>query len=129
MELMNTLLEHEKQISQPVMADVLEKLTLMLEPFAPFLAEELWEEQGKTAPLFHHSWPAYDADLARDEEAEIVIQINGKVRGRIFVAFGTPRETLQKSALGDAKIQPLLDGKQVVKVIVVPDKLVNIVIK
>jgi leucyl-tRNA synthetase len=111
------------------MADVLEKLTLMLEPFAPYLAEELWEEQGKPGPVFHHSWPAYDADLARDEKAEIVIQINGKVRGRIFVAFGTPRETLEKSALGDAKIQPLLDGKQIVKVIVVPDKLVNIVIK
>ena len=129
MELMNLLLEHEKQISRPVMADVLEKLTLMLEPFAPYLAEEIWEEQGKPGPVFHHPWPAYDAELARDEEAEIVIQINGKVRGRVFVAFGTSRETLEKQALGDAKIQPLLDGKQVIKVIVVPDKLVNIVIK
>jgi leucyl-tRNA synthetase len=129
MELMNVLLEHEKQISRPVMAEVLEKLTLMLEPFAPYLAEELWEEQGKTGPLFHHAWPVYDPALAREEEAEIVIQINGKVRGRIYVAFGTPREALEKHAMGDAKIQPLLDGKQVVKVIVVPDKLVNIVVK
>jgi leucyl-tRNA synthetase len=129
MELINLLLEHEKQISRPVMSDVLEKLTLMLEPFAPYLAEELWEEQGKPGPVFQHAWPAYDAELARDEEAEIVIQINGKVRGRLFVAFGTSRETLEKQALGDARIQPLLDGKQVIKVIVVPDKLVNIVIK
>jgi len=129
MELMNELLEHEKHISAPVMAEVLEKLTLMLEPFAPYLAEELWEEQGRTAPVFHHTWPAYDAELAREEEAEIVIQVNGKVRGRIYVAFGTPSETLEKSALGDAKIQPLLHGKQVAKVIVHPDKLVNIVVK
>jgi len=129
MELMNVLIENEKQISSPVMADVLEKLTLMLEPFAPYLAEELWEEQGKAAPVFHHAWPEYDPELARDEEAEIVIQINGKVRGRVYVAFGTPQETLEKQAMSDAKIQPLLDGKQIVKVIVVPDKLVNIVIK
>jgi len=129
MELMNVLIEKEKQISRPVMADVLEKLTLMLEPFAPYLSEELWEEQGKAAPVFHHAWPEYDPELARDEEAEIVIQINGKVRGRVYVAFGTPQETLEKQAMSDAKIQPLLDGKQIVKVIVVPDKLVNIVIK
>jgi leucyl-tRNA synthetase len=129
MELMNLLIEHEKQISLRVMAEVLEKLTLMLEPFAPYLAEELWEEQGKDAPVFHHAWPAYDPELARDEEAEIVIQINGKVRGRLYVAFGTPRESLEKQAIGDSKIQPLLDGKQVVKIIVVPDKLVNIVVK
>ncbi len=129
MELMNFLAEYEKQISAPVMAEVLETLTLMLEPFAPYLAEELWEEQGKTGPLFHQAWPAYDSERAREDEAEIVIQINGKVRGRLFVAFGTSRESLEEHALGDAKIQPLLDGKQVVKVITVPDKLVNIVVK
>jgi leucyl-tRNA synthetase len=129
MELMNTLVEHEKHISRVVMADVLEKLTLMLEPFAPYLAEEIWEEQGKAGPVFHHAWPVYDPALAREEEAEIVIQINGKVRGRVYVAFGTARETLEKQAMSDAKIQPLLNGKQVVKVIVVPDKLVNIVVK
>ena len=58
-----------------------------------------------------------------------MIQVNGKLRGRINVAFGTPRETLEKLVLGDTKVRPLLDGKQVVKVIVVPDKLVNIVVK
>ena len=67
--------------------------------------------------------------MAREEEAEIVIQVNGKVRGHVYVAFGTPREALEKHAMGDAKIRSLLDGKQVVKVIVVPDKLVNIVVK
>ena len=129
MELLNVVEEHEKQISGRAMAEVLEKITLMLEPFAPYLAEELWEEQGRKGPLFYQPWPAYDSELARAEEAEIVIQVNGKLRGRIYAAFGTPRETLEKNALDDAKIKALLDGKQVVKVIVVPDKLVNIVVK
>ncbi|HTA72263.1 MAG TPA: leucine--tRNA ligase [Bryobacteraceae bacterium] len=129
MGLMNVLSDLEDQLSVPVMADIMEKLTLMLEPFAPYLAEELWEEQGKPGPVFHHRWPVYDPELAREEEAEIVIQVNGKVRGHVYVAFGTPREALEKHAMADSKIRSLLDGKQVVRVIVVPDKLVNIVVK
>jgi leucyl-tRNA synthetase len=129
MGLMNVLTDLEKDLSRATLSEVMEKLTLMLEPFAPYLAEELWEEQGRTGPVFHQAWPAYDPSLAQEDQAEVVIQINGKVRGRIYVAFGTPREALEKHAMGDAKIQPLLDGKQVVKVIVVPDKLVNIVVK
>jgi leucyl-tRNA synthetase len=129
MGLMNVLTDVEKDVSAPVMAEVLEKLALMLEPFAPYLAEELWEEQGREGPVFHQAWPAFDPDLAREEEAEVVIQVNGKLRGRVNVAFGTPRESLEKLALADTKIQPLLDGKQVLKIIVVPDKLVNIVVR
>ncbi len=129
MGLMNELTDAEKQISAPVMTGVLEKLTLMLEPFAPYLAEELWEEQGRTGPVFKQSWPAYDPELAKEDGAEVVIQVNGKLRGRVFVAFGTSRDALEKLALDDQKVKALLDGKQVVKVIVVPDKLVNIVVK
>ncbi|HLG95858.1 MAG TPA: leucine--tRNA ligase [Bryobacteraceae bacterium] len=129
MELLNNLQAAEKQISAPVMTEVLEKVTLMLEPFAPYLTEELWEEQGRTGPVFKQPWPAYDPELAKEDEAEVVIQVNGKLRGRIFVAFGTPREMLEKLALSDAKIQSALDGKKVIKVIVVPDKLINIVVK
>jgi leucyl-tRNA synthetase len=129
MELMNEATAVEKQISAAVMAEVLEKLTLLLAPFAPFIAEELWEEQGRTGPVFKNAWPVSDPELAREDQAEVVIQVNGKVRGRISVAFGTSREMLQQNALDDSKIKTLLDGKQVVKVIVVPDKLVNIVVK
>ncbi len=129
MGLMNVLTDLEKDLSAPVLAEIMEKLTLMLEPFAPYLAEELWEEQGRPGPVFHHAWPEYDPDFAREEEAEVVIQVNGKLRGRFNVAFGTPREVLEKMVLADAKVQPLLDGRQIVKVIVVPDKLVNIVVK
>jgi leucyl-tRNA synthetase len=129
MGLMNVLTDLEKQISAPVMREVIEKLTLMLEPFAPYLAEELWEEQCRPGPVFNHPWPAYDPELAREEEAEIVIQVNGKVRGHVYVPFGTSRDELEKHAMADAKIQSLLDGKRVLKMIVVPDKLVNIVVK
>jgi leucyl-tRNA synthetase len=101
----------------------------MIEPFAPYLAEELWEELGRTGPVFKQQWPAYDPELARDAEAEIVIQVNGKVRGKILVAFGTPNDALEKTALSDAKVQTFVKDKQIVKIVVVPDKLVNIVVR
>ena len=129
MELVNVLYASEAGLSGSVIAEVIEKLVLMIEPFAPYLAEELWEELGRTGPVFKQPWPAYDPELARDAEAEIVIQVNGKVRGRILAAFGTPNEALEKSALSDAKIQSYLNGKQIVKIVVVPDKLVNIVVR
>jgi leucyl-tRNA synthetase len=129
MELMNEVTAVEKNISAAVMAEVMEKLTLLLAPFAPFIAEELWEEQGRTGPVFKQAWPVSDPELAREDQAEVVIQVNGKVRGRISVAFGMSREMLQQLALDDSKIKALLNGKQVIKVIVVPDKLVNFVVK
>jgi leucyl-tRNA synthetase len=129
MELMNLLYVVESEISGPVMAETLEKMTLLLEPFAPYLAEEIWEELSETGPVFAQAWPSYDPELAREDEAEVVVQVNGKLRGRVFVAFGTGREDLEKKAMADPKIQVFLDGKQVVKVVVVPDKLVNIVVR
>jgi leucyl-tRNA synthetase len=129
MELVNVLYTVEAEMSGPVMAEALEKMTLLLEPFAPYLAEEMWEELGKKGPVFAQAWPAYDPELAREDEAEVVVQVNGKLRGRVFVAFGTGREDLEKKAMADPKIQVFLDGKQVVKIVVVPDKLVNIVVK
>jgi leucyl-tRNA synthetase len=101
----------------------------MLGPFAPYLAEELWEQLGRTGPVFRQPWPNYNEELAKEDAAEVVLQVNGKVRGRIAVRFGAPQEELEKLALADPKTQPFLAGKQVVKVVVVPDKLVNIVVR
>ena len=129
MELVNELYANEAKLSGPVIRESLENLVLLLEPFTPYLAEEMWEELGGTGPVFKQSWPAYDPELAQDPAADVVIQVNGKVRGRIAIAFGTPNEALQKAAMNDSKIEALLTGKTVVRVIVVPDKLVNIVIK
>jgi leucyl-tRNA synthetase len=129
MELVNELHAQEAELTGGVIAEALEKLILLLGPFAPFAAEEMWEEIGRTGPVFMQPWPKFSPELAREEEAEIVVQINGKLRGRVYAAHGTPREDLERLARGNDKIQPYLDGKQIVKVIVVPDKLVNIVVK
>ncbi len=129
MELMNTVMEHEANLSGTTIGEACEKLVLMLEPFAPYIAEELWAELGRIGPVFKQAWPAYDPELARDPEAEIVIQVNGKVRARIRAAFDTPSDSLEKMALSDSKIQALLKDKQLIRVVVVPDKLVSIVVK
>jgi leucyl-tRNA synthetase len=129
MELINTLYDEEAALSRAALDQILPSLTLMLGPFAPYLAEELWEQLGRKGPVFRQPWPVYDQQLAQEDAAEVVLQVNGKVRGRIFVPFGADKLMLEKAALADPKTQPFLDGKQVVKVIVVPDKLVNIVVK
>jgi leucyl-tRNA synthetase len=83
----------------------------------------------RTTPVFRQPWPTFDEELAREEGAEVVLQVNGKVRSRVVVPFGSSREELERLALNDDKIQPFVQGKQIVKTIVVPDKLVNIVVK
>jgi leucyl-tRNA synthetase len=129
MELVNELHAQEAELTGGVIAEVLEKLILLLGPFAPYAAEEMWEEIGHTGPVFLQPWPKFDPELAREEEAEIVVQINGKLRGRVYAAHGASREKLEQLATANEKIQPLLEGKKIVKVIVVPGKLVNIVAK
>jgi leucyl-tRNA synthetase len=129
MELINTLYDEETALSKTAVEQINPKLTLLIAPFAPYLAEELWEALGRQGPVFRQSWPAYDEDLAKEDAAEIVVQVNGKVRGRVLAPFGTPKEELEKLAHADPKVQPFLAGKQIVKVIVVPDKLVNIVVR
>jgi leucyl-tRNA synthetase len=128
MELMNALVDEEARLSASTVAQVLENLTLLLGPFAPYLAQEIWEELGHLGPVFRETWPSYDPELAKEDLAVIVVQVNGKVRSHIQAAFGTPGDVLQALALEDPKVRPFIEGKQVVKVIVVPDKLVNVVV-
>ncbi len=129
MELMNELTALEEQLSGDTMREVLDTLVLLLGPFAPYLAEEMWEELGHEGPVFRQPWPKFDPELAAEDEVEIVLQIKGKVRSRLTVPVGTGREELERLALADPRIQDLTAGQRVVKVIAVPDKLVNIVVK
>jgi leucyl-tRNA synthetase len=129
MELLNTLTDEEENLSSEAIVQILPSLVLMLGPFAPYVAEELWEQLGRTGPVFRQPWPSFDAELAKEDAAEVVVQVNGKVRGRLFVAFGTGQAEMEKLALADPKTQPFISGKTVAKVIVVPDKLVNIVVR
>jgi leucyl-tRNA synthetase len=104
-------------------------LVLLLAPFAPYLAHELWEMLGYQSNLLKEPWPKFDAALAREDEVEVVVQINGKIKSRIVVAADSPDETLRDRALADDKIRASLDGRQVVKAIIVPNKLVNLVVR
>ena len=112
-----------------LMADVQRKLVLMLAPFAPYLAHELWETLGETSDLLRAPWPQYDPALAKEEEVEIGIQVNGKIRSRIVVAADATDEQVRELALADEKVKAAIDGKEIVKVLVVKGRLVNIAVK
>jgi leucyl-tRNA synthetase len=109
--------------------EVWEVLVRLLSPYAPHLAEELWEMIGKEAPVSLAPWPAYDPALTVDDEHEVVAQVNGKIRARLTVAAGTDAATLEQLARDHDRIAELIDGKQIIKVIAVPDKLVNFVVR
>ncbi len=102
-------------------------LVLLLAPFAPFIAEELWDELAGEFSVHQRPWPEYDPELARAERITMVVQINGKVRERIEVDADISREEMEKAAMQSPRIRKLLEGKEVARVITVPGKLVNIV--
>jgi len=129
MELLNTLHDEDANLSRAALDQILPTLVLLIGPFAPYLAEELWEQLGRAGPVFRQPWPAFDPSLAKEDAADVVLQVNGKVRGRLSVPFGTPQAEIEKLALADPKAHSFIDGKQVVKIIVVPDKLVNVVVR
>jgi leucyl-tRNA synthetase len=111
--------------------EALEALVVMLAPFAPHVAEEMWEGMGHDGGLLHEVpvWPLADPELARREELEIPIQVNGKLRSRVIAAPEVSEEELRALALDDEKVRASIDGREIVKVIVVPRRLVNIVIR
>ena len=129
MELVNELYQLEPKLSDAPMAEVCRTLTLMLAPFAPYTAEELWSILGYEGPVFRQSWPKFDPDLAKEDLAEIPVQVNGKLRAHLHVPFGTPNGRLEELALASDKVQSYVAGKQVAKVIVITDRLVNLVVR
>jgi leucyl-tRNA synthetase len=128
MELVNDLYVAE-DLPNSLLADVQRDLVLLLAPFAPYLAHELWEMLGEKGTLLKASWPKYDPELAKEDEIEIPVQVNGKLRSVVVVAAGSSEEIIRDAALADAKIKAAIAGKQIVKTIVVPGKLVNIVVR
>ncbi len=110
--------------------EALESLVVMLAPFAPHASEEMWERLGHEGGLLNSAkWPTADAELARNEELEIPVQVNGKLRSRVIAAPSVTEEELRTAALADEKIRAFTDGHDIVKVIVVPQRLVNIVVR
>jgi leucyl-tRNA synthetase len=112
-----------------VVAELLRSLVLLLAPFAPFLSAELWAELGHEGEILRAPWPVSDAALAKEDWIEIPVQINGKLRAVIKVVVDADRSTIEATALADEKVQEWLAGRQPIKIIVVPGKLVNLVVK
>ena len=109
--------------------EAVRSLVLLLAPFAPFITEELWDELGGEYSVHQRPWPEYDTELARAERITLVAQVNGKVRDRIEVDADISREDMELTAMGSPRIQKNLEGKEIVKVVVVPGKLVNVVVR
>ena len=121
--------ESKRRFRCRLLAEVQRNLVLLLAPFAPYLAHELWEMLGEKGNLLKAPWPKYDAALAKEEELEIPVQVNGKLRSRVVVPADATEDFVVERALADEKVQSAIAGKQIVKKIFVPGKLVNIVVK
>jgi leucyl-tRNA synthetase len=131
MELTNEIYAQEpldEGVRPEVRKEVLELLTLMLAPMAPHIAEEMWEMLGHSNGMWTSGWPVANAELAKDDELEIPVQVNGKLRGKLKVAVDTGQETLVKLAQSDPGISQHINGRRIIKVIHVPNKLLNLVI-
>jgi len=111
-----------------VLREAIDALVLMIAPFAPHTAEELWQMIGHPESLAQASWPTFDADVARAEEVVVPVQINGKVRARLTVPAGLSDEQLQDRALGDPTVKTHTTGKTIRKVVVAKGPLVSVVV-
>ena len=129
MELVNELYSfQEKEMNAGLARETAASLLKLLAPFAPHIAEELWSRLFEGS-VHQQKWPSYDESALQEDEIEIVLQINGKVRDKIMIAPDLDRDAMKEVALATPRAQELTAGKQVVKVICVPKKLVNIVVK
>jgi leucyl-tRNA synthetase len=134
MEFTNLLYGAEDEISLgkfplSLIGDVQRNLVLLLAPFSPYLAAELWEAIGEKENLLRHPWPAYDAALTKEDEITYAVQINGKLRSHVILPADSPEATVRERVLAEEKVQAAITGKEIVKVIVIAGKLVNVVVK
>jgi leucyl-tRNA synthetase len=132
MELVNEIYGAEEaiaggQVPASLIRDVQRNIALLLAPMAPYLAHELWEMTGEPSNLLKAPWPKYDAALAAEDEIEIPVQVNGKLRGLVVVPAGASNDKVERAALANDKVKAAIADKQIVKIIVVPGKLVNVV--
>ena len=130
MELVNEITSYEPESGDDsaVFRLAVEKVLLLLSPFSPHVAEELWEAIGNKPSIFEQNWPRWDEEAAKEEQIELVVQVNGKLRSKVIISAGTPDDEIKRIALEDDRIKEIMSGKPVKKVIVVKGKLVNIVI-
>ncbi|UDN59552.1 leucine--tRNA ligase [Clostridioides sp. ES-S-0010-02] len=131
MELINDMYKYKEldNINEAVIKEGVQTIVTIISPFAPHLGEELWTMIGQEGSVFDIDWPKYDEKALVKDEIEVVVQVNGKVRGKLTVSSNISKEDMEKVALEDEKIKALVEDKTIVKVVAVPKKLVNIVVK
>jgi leucyl-tRNA synthetase len=134
MEFVNTLYGAEDKIANGivpawVVGEVERTVALLLAPFAPYISHELWEMMGEKGSVFRTPWPKYDPKLAKEEELEIPVQVNGKLRSKVVVAFDAGEEQVWEAVFADEKVKAASHGKTILKKIYVPGKLVNLVLR
>ncbi len=122
------ILTNEMEKAEQLVAEDYEMILKALSPFAPHLAEELWEKMGHQESIFKESWPKYDSDLIKDEEIELVVQVNGKLRDRIKVSAGISETEAKKVVMVSKKVKNFIAEKEIKKIIFVKGKLINIVV-
>jgi leucyl-tRNA synthetase len=131
----NTAIAHMMEFTnyflkqQPRPKKAMEALVLLLSPFAPHIGEELWQALGNSGSLAYQPWPHWDAAAIELDEVEVIVQVNGKMRGKVNVPAGSGRDDVAAAARGEKRIAELLDGKRIANVVFVPDRLMNFVLE
>jgi len=133
MELVNEAYRLEPEVREgpgrAALREALETLVLLLNPFTPHACEEMWARLGHAEGLVHAAWPAFDAEAAREDAVELAVQVNGKVGGRVWVPAGATEETIRAKALAEPRVAEHVQGRQMVKCVVVPGRLVSVVVQ
>ena len=133
MELVNEIYRLEAEVAsgagRAALREAIETVVLLLNPFTPHVAEEMWSRLGHAEGLVHARWPAFDANAAQEDAVELAVQVNGKVRGRLVVPRAAPDEEVRALALAEPRVAEHVQGKQIMKVVVVKDRLVSVVVR
>lgn len=130
MELVNALYKYKQgELNVPLMNDAIEKLILILNPFVPHITEELWNDLGHEDRVYQQNWPEFDPAALELETVEIIVQVNGKLKDKMAFEKNAEKSAIEEAALASERVQDAIAGKSVVKTIVVPNKLINFVVK
>ncbi|MGN0645847.1 MAG: leucine--tRNA ligase [Mogibacterium kristiansenii] len=130
MELVNALYKYKQgEVNVPLMNDAIEKLILILNPFVPHITEELWNDLGHEDRVYQQKWPEFDPAALELETVEIIVQVNGKLKDKMAFGKNAEKSAIEETALASERVQDAIAGKSVVKTIVVPNKLINFVVK
>jgi leucyl-tRNA synthetase len=130
MELVNEMYKYKNgEINKPLFNKAIETLLVLLNPFSPHLTEELWNQLGHEDRLYNHAWPTYDESALVKDEVQVILQINGKLKDKLMMPNNSAKEVVEEAARASDRFKEAVSGREVVKVIYVPNKIINFVVK